>query len=102
MDVNFVNVVNMLAKVGGVPDARVLDRLLRYEASLDRSFERTLSQLERLQRMRLGQPILPKLDLHRISYHFFLLAAFLMSGAAVFASASVSNPSTAENFRPTA
>jgi hypothetical protein len=43
-----------------------LDRLLRYEASLDRSFDRTLSQLERLQRMRLGQPVpvLPKVEVH--------------------------------------
>ena len=45
-----------------VPDAPTLDRLLRYEASLDRSFDRTFSQLERLQRMRLGQPVLPKLE----------------------------------------
>ncbi len=45
-----------------VPDGPGLDRLLRYEASLDRSFDRTLSQLERLQRMRLGQPVLPKLE----------------------------------------
>ena len=42
-------------------------------------------------------------DLRPISLHFFLLAvAFLMSGAAVLASASVSNPSTAENLRPIA
>ena len=34
-------------------------RLLRYEASLDRSFARTLDQLERLQRMRRGQPAPP-------------------------------------------
>jgi len=45
-----------------VPDGPGLDRLLRYEANLDRSFDRTLSQLERLQRMRLGQPVLPKLE----------------------------------------
>jgi len=33
--------------------------------------------------------------------HFFLLAVvFLMRSAAVFAAASVSNPSTAENLRP--
>jgi len=44
-----------------VPDAPELDRLLRYEASLERSFDRTLSQLERLQRMRAGQPVLPEL-----------------------------------------
>jgi hypothetical protein len=36
------------------PDAPAFDRLLRYEASLERSFDRTLGQLERLQRMRLG------------------------------------------------
>lgn len=42
-----------------VPEGPRLDRLLRYEASLDRSFDRTLSQLERLQRMRLGQSVLP-------------------------------------------
>jgi len=51
-----------------VPDGPGLDRLLRYEASLERSFDRTLSQLERLQRMRLGQPVLPKLEVsHSLS-----------------------------------
>jgi hypothetical protein len=47
-----------------VPDGPGLDRLLRYEASLERSFDRTLGQLERLQRTRLGQPGLPKLEVH--------------------------------------
>jgi hypothetical protein len=37
---------------------------MRYETSLDRSFDRTLKQLERLQRMRSGQPVLPKLEVH--------------------------------------
>jgi len=51
-----------------VPDAPEVDRLLRYEASLERSFDRTLSQLERLQRIRRGQPDLPKLELqHSLS-----------------------------------
>ena len=51
-----------------VPETPRLDRLLRREASLDRSFDRTLSQLERLQRMRLGQPVLPKLEVrHSLS-----------------------------------
>jgi hypothetical protein len=44
-------------------EARMLvpweDRLQRYEASLERSFDRTLSQLDRLQRLRSGQPVLP-------------------------------------------
>ncbi len=40
-----------------VPESHALDRLIRYEASLDRSFARTLDQLERLQRIRRGQPV---------------------------------------------
>ena len=44
-----------------VPKQEVIDRLQRYEASLERSFDRTLSQLERLQRVRRGQPVLPAL-----------------------------------------
>ncbi len=47
-----------------VPDAPQLDRLLRYETSLERSIERTLNQLERLQRMRLGQPVPPPINLN--------------------------------------
>jgi hypothetical protein len=46
-----------------VPDAPGLDRLLRYEASLERTFDRTLIQLERLQRMRLGQSVLPPIKI---------------------------------------
>lgn len=48
-----------------VPDAPQLDRLLRYETTLGRDFDRTLAQLERLQRMRKGQPVFPpiKVDL---------------------------------------
>jgi hypothetical protein len=45
-----------------VPLAPQFDYLLRYEASLERNFDRTLTQLERLQRMRLGQPVLLKLE----------------------------------------
>jgi hypothetical protein len=48
----------------GVPDSPGLDRLLRYEASLERSFDRTLNQLERMQRMRLGQPVAPRIDVN--------------------------------------
>ena len=56
------------AMVLGIPDGPQLDRFLRYEAALERHFDRTLSQLERLQRMRLGQPVLPKLEVqHSIS-----------------------------------
>jgi hypothetical protein len=46
-----------------VPEGPQLDRFLRYEASLERAFDRTLSQLERLQRMRLGQVVPPPIQL---------------------------------------
>lgn len=45
-----------------VPDSQGLDRLVRYETSLERGFDRTLSQLERAQRMRNGQPLPPQID----------------------------------------
>lgn len=51
-----------------IPDGPGLDRLLRYEASLERSFDRTLSQLERRQRTRLGQPVPPTVEVrHSLS-----------------------------------
>jgi len=51
-----------------VPSQEPSDRLIRYEAHLSREFDRTLAQLERLQRMRLGQPVLPKLEVrHSLS-----------------------------------
>jgi hypothetical protein len=45
-----------------VPESTKLDRLLRYEASLERAFDRALNQLERLQRLRRGQPVAPRID----------------------------------------
>ena len=51
-----------------LPLAPQFDHLLRYEASLEWNFDRTLSQLECVQRMRLGQPVLPKLEVqHSVS-----------------------------------
>jgi hypothetical protein len=49
------------------PDSIILGRFPRYEASIDRSFDRTFTQLERFQRMRLGQPVAPplKVDISR-------------------------------------
>jgi hypothetical protein len=54
-------------KASLVPSQETMDRLLRYEASLDRAFDRTLTQLERLQRMRLGHAVPPpvKVELSR-------------------------------------
>jgi hypothetical protein len=45
-----------------VPEPARLDRLLRYEASLERAFDRALNQLERIQRLRRGQPVAPRID----------------------------------------
>jgi hypothetical protein len=45
-----------------VPESPNLDRLIRYETSLERAFDRTLTQLERAQRMRKGQPLPPQLN----------------------------------------
>ena len=52
-----------------LPACEVLDSpefaaLLRCQASLERSIDRTLNRLERRQRIRLGQPVLPKLEVH--------------------------------------
>jgi hypothetical protein len=47
-----------------VPESPELDRLLRYEASLERAFDRTLAHLERQQRLRLGQPVAPRIDVN--------------------------------------
>jgi hypothetical protein len=50
------------------PDGSELDHLPRYEAHLERCIDRTLSQLERLQRIRKGQPVLPELKVrHSLS-----------------------------------
>lgn len=45
-----------------VPPPAASERLLRYETHLNREFDRTLSQLERLQRIRLGQPVVPPIS----------------------------------------
>lgn len=41
-----------------------MDRLQRYETTISREIDRTLNQLERLQRMRLGQPVPPPINLN--------------------------------------
>jgi len=46
-----------------VPESPAQERLQRYEASLERAFDRTLNQLERLQRMRLGHNVAPPLKI---------------------------------------
>jgi hypothetical protein len=52
------------AKAANVPEAPRLDRILRYSAGLERDSDRTLNQLERLQRTRRGQPATPTLNVN--------------------------------------
>ena len=45
-----------------VPDPQVLDQLLRYEASLQKAFDRTLAQLQRAKQLRKRLPLPPLVD----------------------------------------
>jgi len=45
-----------------LPSAYATDLLMRYQVTLERSIDRTMTQLERLQRMRLGQPVVPPIN----------------------------------------
>jgi hypothetical protein len=46
-----------------IPEGPELDRFLRYEASLNREFDRTVTLLERTQQRRLGQQVTPRIEL---------------------------------------
>ena len=43
--------------------SNILNHFPRYEANIDRAFDRTLTQLERNQRMRMGHPVAPPIEL---------------------------------------
>jgi hypothetical protein len=45
-----------------IPGEEASDRLMRYETHLSREIDRILNRLERLQRMRKGQPLPPQVD----------------------------------------
>jgi len=47
-----------------VPDSPRLDQLLRYSTNRERTIDHTLSLLERAQRMRLGQPVTPSINVN--------------------------------------
>jgi hypothetical protein len=47
-----------------VPNSPRLDQFFRYGTTLERTFDRTLSQLERAQRIRLGQIVAPPIDVN--------------------------------------
>jgi hypothetical protein len=46
------------------PEGMRMELLLRHGPSLDRELDRILKQLERLQRIRLGQPVPPSIDVN--------------------------------------
>ncbi len=62
MESNRFRQMDLESRRRGIPDSPRLDQLLRYGTTLERTFDRTLSQLERAQRMRLGQQLLPRID----------------------------------------
>ncbi len=49
----------VVGEIAIVQKTPTLEVVMRYEANLERNIDRTLNQLERLQRMRLGQPVPP-------------------------------------------
>jgi len=52
------------ARSFSLPPADATDKLLRYEAHLDRQLYRAMDQLERLQRQRMGEPVPPPLNVN--------------------------------------
>jgi hypothetical protein len=52
------------ARSFSLPPAEATDKLLRYEAHLDRQLYRTMDQLERLQRLRRGENVPPPLNIN--------------------------------------
>jgi len=55
--------VDAEARRFSLPTADATDKLLRYEAHLDRQFHRAMDQLERLQRQRRGERVAPPLNI---------------------------------------
>jgi hypothetical protein len=47
-----------------IPGQEASDRLLRYETHFTREIDRVLNRLERLQRLRMGQPLPPRVDIN--------------------------------------
>ena len=56
--------VDAEARSFSLPTAEATDKLLRYEAHLDRQLYRAMDQLERLQRQRRGENVPPPLNVN--------------------------------------
>jgi hypothetical protein len=55
---------NMQFDRQAIPNRDALDKLLRYEAAIEKDLNRALNRLERLQSRRKGDPILPPVNVH--------------------------------------
>jgi CRISPR/Cas system-associated endonuclease Cas1 len=44
-------------KLGSIPESHEIDRLLKYEGSIEKQFYKAINQLERLQRIRKGDNV---------------------------------------------
>ncbi|MHC4462182.1 MAG: hypothetical protein ACYS30_12250 [Planctomycetota bacterium] len=49
--------LQVIKKLGNIPSRNELDRLLRYEGAIERQLYKALNQLERIQRLRLGDNV---------------------------------------------
>jgi hypothetical protein len=58
----WTNVFETAVGQHAIPNREALDKILRYETTIDRSLSRALDRLERLQRRRKGEPTLPPLS----------------------------------------
>ena len=54
--------LQVLKKLGSIPQKEELDRLLRYESAIERQFYKALNQLERMQRLRSGDNVPPPVE----------------------------------------
>ena len=56
------NVKELAYDQHAIPNSDALDKMLRYEAAIDRNLNRAVDRLDRLQRRRKGDPALPPLS----------------------------------------
>ncbi len=54
--------LQVVKKLGNIPSKEELDRLLRYEGTIERQLYKAMNQLERLQRLRAGDSVPPPVE----------------------------------------
>lgn len=64
----WTNITNVIAKEKSeltlIPSNSEVDKITRYASAVDREMNRSLERLERLQRRRKGEPVLPPMSVH--------------------------------------